>query len=191
MGIKAIETRYRGRRFRSRLEARWAIFFDTIGLPWVYEVDGYKLEDGTCYLPDFLLPSLSAYVEVKPYSPDYPSREIENCRLLSKQTGKAVFMLFQPEPMSVDLDTMAVNGSQKAWWPAGIPSVAAESVRDGVEHNDGCCHFAWCPTCNCYVFGFHGVGPSCANGHDPIVNDELRAAYQAAMSARFEHGETP
>jgi hypothetical protein len=28
MTIQAIETVYRGHRFRSRLEARWAVFFD-------------------------------------------------------------------------------------------------------------------------------------------------------------------
>lgn len=30
--IKAIETSYAGCRFRSRLEARWAVFFDTLGI---------------------------------------------------------------------------------------------------------------------------------------------------------------
>lgn len=30
--MKAIETRYKGYRFRSRLEARWAVFFDALGL---------------------------------------------------------------------------------------------------------------------------------------------------------------
>ena len=30
--IKSIETKYNGFRFRSRLEARWAIFFDMVGL---------------------------------------------------------------------------------------------------------------------------------------------------------------
>ena len=34
MSIKAIETKYNGFRFRSRLEARWAIFFDSIGLKY-------------------------------------------------------------------------------------------------------------------------------------------------------------
>lgn len=30
--IKAIETEYDGHRFRSRLEARWAVFFNAVGL---------------------------------------------------------------------------------------------------------------------------------------------------------------
>jgi len=39
--IKAIETRYSGCRFHSRLEARWAVFFDSLGLVWDYEPEGY------------------------------------------------------------------------------------------------------------------------------------------------------
>lgn len=50
--IKAIETRYKGYRFRSRLEARWAVFFDTLGIPWTYEPQGFE-RNGVRYLPDF------------------------------------------------------------------------------------------------------------------------------------------
>lgn len=63
--IKAIETEYNGYRFRSRLEARWAVFFDAAGIRYVYEPEGFQLEDGTMYLPDFYLPILGIYVEVK------------------------------------------------------------------------------------------------------------------------------
>lgn len=50
--IKAIETHYKGYRFRSRLEARWAVFFDDLRLRWEYETEGFDI-DGTRYLPDF------------------------------------------------------------------------------------------------------------------------------------------
>ena len=53
--IKPIETFYKGYRFRSRLEARWAVFFDALGVEWEYEPEGFVLDDGTCYLPDFRL----------------------------------------------------------------------------------------------------------------------------------------
>jgi hypothetical protein len=59
--IQAIETRYAGCRFRSRLEARWAVFFDYAGIRWEYEPQGYRLSDGTTYLPDFLLTDPSWY----------------------------------------------------------------------------------------------------------------------------------
>ncbi len=54
--MKAIETFYRGYRFRSRLEARWAVFLDCCGIKWQYEPEGYDLGDAGCYLPDFWLP---------------------------------------------------------------------------------------------------------------------------------------
>ena len=64
--IKAIETVYNGYRFRSRLEARWAVFFDAMGIEYQYEPEGYTLKDGTRYLPDFYLPKAETHVEVKP-----------------------------------------------------------------------------------------------------------------------------
>ena len=65
MTIKPIETYYNGYRFRSRLEARWAVFFDEMGIKYEYEPEGLTLSDGTLYLPDFYLPQFHCYFEVK------------------------------------------------------------------------------------------------------------------------------
>jgi hypothetical protein len=61
--VKAIDTRYAGCRFRSRLEARWAVFFDHHDIGWKYEYQGFEV-DGRAYLPDFLL-DCGTWVEVK------------------------------------------------------------------------------------------------------------------------------
>lgn len=53
--MKAIETQYKGYRFRSRLEARWAVFFDALGIEWEYEPEGYDLGEAGWYLPDFFI----------------------------------------------------------------------------------------------------------------------------------------
>lgn len=63
--IKPIETIYNGYKFRSRLEARWAVFFDDAGIRYEYEPEGFKTKSGLCYLPDFYLPDENMYVEVK------------------------------------------------------------------------------------------------------------------------------
>lgn len=60
----AKQTAYKGINFRSRLEARWAAFFDIVG--WVWE---YEPECDGLYIPDFLLhggAGRKVYVEVKP-----------------------------------------------------------------------------------------------------------------------------
>lgn len=61
--MKAIPTKYKGVRFRSRLEARWAVLFDLMQWPWEYEP--IDLEG---YIPDFILPFERGpvLVEVKP-----------------------------------------------------------------------------------------------------------------------------
>lgn len=63
--IRAIQTRYNGHHFRSRLEARWAVLLDSLGVVWEYEREGYVLPDGTQYLPDFWLPREGIYLEIK------------------------------------------------------------------------------------------------------------------------------
>lgn len=99
--MRPIETKYRGYRFRSRLEARWAVFFDTLGLKWWYEPEGFDLyfdyeefakawdfteeellEEGIpqvfealdgkeySYLPDFYLPELNYWIEIKGPNPN-------------------------------------------------------------------------------------------------------------------------
>lgn len=67
--IKAIETEYNGCLFRSRLEARWAVFFDALGVEYQYELEGFDLGEAGWYLPDFYLPGLKLWVEIKAESP--------------------------------------------------------------------------------------------------------------------------
>lgn len=57
MNMQAIETTYNGVTFRSRLEARWALFFDRLGIEWLYENEGYETPHGR-YVPDFWLPKV-------------------------------------------------------------------------------------------------------------------------------------
>jgi len=64
--IPAIQTRYNGRLFRSRLEARWAVYFDSLGVRYEYEPETYKVGEYGLYLPDFYLPDLKVFVEIKP-----------------------------------------------------------------------------------------------------------------------------
>lgn len=66
--IKPIETVYAGYRFRSRLEARWAVVFNSMNLQFEYEQEGFELGSGLRYLPDFFLPTLGVHAEVKPRS---------------------------------------------------------------------------------------------------------------------------
>jgi hypothetical protein len=71
--MKAINTFYDNNYFRSRLEAKWAMFFNLSGIKYVYEPEGFT--DGTDkYLPDFYLPEMylrdksskGVYIEIKP-----------------------------------------------------------------------------------------------------------------------------
>lgn len=57
-----IPTKHKGRQFRSRLEARWARFFDLLG--WQFEYEPFDLRG---WIPDFLLiADRPILVEIKP-----------------------------------------------------------------------------------------------------------------------------
>lgn len=73
--FRAITTRYKGCNFRSRLEARWGVFFDHLGIRWDYEPEGFELGNGLRYLPDFWLPDFNLWVEIKPTECDLAARE--------------------------------------------------------------------------------------------------------------------
>lgn len=90
--MKPIETIYNGYRFRSRLEARWAVFFDVLGVTYQYEPEGFDI-GGEWYLPDFYLPRLETYVEIKPL----PDSGIKNewkwtCHKFQRSTGYNIIL---------------------------------------------------------------------------------------------------
>ena len=60
---QALPSWYRGIEFRSRMEARWAAYFDLLELEWIYEPEGYALPNGN-YCPDFQVERMIC--EVKP-----------------------------------------------------------------------------------------------------------------------------
>jgi hypothetical protein len=120
MTIKAIDTTYRGYRFRSRAEARWAIFLDHAGIKWEYEPQGYVL-DGEPYLPDFLLyPGTpgQTWLEIKAKFPD--AAEIRKAQALARETGIRTYLYFGPCEQSGPGITDAVTDWDKyfeGWVP--------------------------------------------------------------------------
>lgn len=66
--IPSKPTVFGGVTFRSRLEARWAVFFARLGLEWQYEPRAYTTESWSGrYTPDFRLPELGMLIEIKPH----------------------------------------------------------------------------------------------------------------------------
>jgi hypothetical protein len=59
-----------GQYFRDRLEARWALSFDSLGIAYQYGKKGCCLGNGICHLPGFKF-----WVEIKPARPIPPEFE--------------------------------------------------------------------------------------------------------------------
>jgi hypothetical protein len=147
MSIKAIQTRYRGYRFRSRLEARWAVFFDNLGVLFDYEVQGFSLPSGP-YLPDFWLPKLDAWFEVKPCLPT--PLECDLARELTDQTGKVLYLFYGPVPGFgfTDYETLDYGESGWIYTPADTPGVGGGW--------DNCQAFCVCSDCGAVGIRFEG-----------------------------------
>lgn len=89
--LKAIETEHDGWKFRSRLEARWAVILGYLGITYYYEDEGFDLGDGLWYLPDFWLPYHGWWLEIKGKEPT--EEETEKARRLAEQSGCPVVIL--------------------------------------------------------------------------------------------------
>lgn len=98
--FKSLPTMYKNCHFRSRLEARWAVYFDEMGIDWQYEREGYDL-NGIYYLPDFWLPQVKMWAEVKPFL--FSDEEMVKIEMLIRHTGFPVLMLIDaPDYQSYD-----------------------------------------------------------------------------------------
>lgn len=64
--MKVIQTEYKGTIYRSRTEARWAVFMSVLNFPFIYEPEGFDLGKDGWYIPDFYLPSMDTFMEIKP-----------------------------------------------------------------------------------------------------------------------------
>lgn len=65
MDFTAVPRRYAWTSFRSSLEADWACTLDSLSIRWQYEPVTVTLPSGEWYVPDFWLPELATYIEVK------------------------------------------------------------------------------------------------------------------------------
>lgn len=183
MGPRPIETRYRGRLFRSRLEAKWAVVFETLSIPWIYEPEGFQLPSGP-YLPDFRLPRQKIWVEVKPGN--FEEAKSAKAEELAAATGDLVWIVMGDIPI-FDSTGMPENSERKGEWGLMV-------FPDGVADYGYC--LCRCPYCGEIGIQFDGRAERigcCAQAkskHTICTPDakEIIEAYSAARTRRFEHG---
>lgn len=190
---RAIQTSYKGYLFRSRLEARWAVFFDACGVDWEYEPEGYDLGDSIRYLPDFLLHGVDGrdggdlYVEVKGQMTAADAEKINRFVGSGKtnEYGKydRAVLVVGRIPDGDDIEDIIQNIGNAAYndhgdWPNEF----------NFESIDGD-YFAAYPGINLNrKFELFGDDYSYLCDMDNVATER---AYRKARCARFEYGETP
>lgn len=193
--IKAFQTEYRGYLFRSRLEARWAVFFDACGVEYEYEPEGYDLGSGLMYLPDFLLHGVygrgsgDLYVEVKGHMTDADADKINRFYEIGKDNpdtygkSRTAILVVGNIPSGANIDEILWRIEGEAYedngnWPN----------KYNFETIDGD-YFAAYPGINHEgKFELFGDDSSYLCNMDRNATEK---AYRSASQARFEHGERP
>ena len=124
--MKAIPTEYKGISFRSKLEASYAKTLDELEIRWVYEHNGYDI-GGVRYLPDFWLPEIRTFLEVK--GPVIPGAE----------KAKDLAVVLNPEV--------------EAWWfPNFLVVIGNEMGELRLAEDDSHVSLAVCERCKRYWF---------------------------------------
>lgn len=180
MEIKPIETIYNGYRFRSRLEARWAVFFDALGVQYEYEPEGFDL-GGMYYLPDFKVKCwgtrgeitnepFDLWIEVKGEMTEDDASKI---RRFAAKFPILVVGKIPPHGCSSDSSTVGSYDSSNGVYLFNYDLIDGDYFA---AYPAGCSgkFFLWGDDSN-YIWNV----------------SEVEAAYDKARQARFEHGETP
>ncbi len=173
--MKAIETIYNGYRFRSKLEAKWAVFFDQLGIRYEYEPEAFKVDNGW-YTPDFFLPNvclryadtIGVCLEIKPTAWEYDRPYVDR---ISKAANGMPLLLLPGDPLEfVDYGYGTEGGYQ---------------VSPGW---DNCMIMVWCPDCCSLKFEFsEGNYMYCPHCNSPRCVSTLSEAASIARQHRFAH----
>jgi hypothetical protein len=213
--MKPIETIYNGCRFRSRLEAKWAVFFDAGGIKYEYEPEGFELSNGSKYLPDFYFPDYDWYCEVKPPR-ENAGTEILKAIAFAEESKKVVLVLsnipFSKEPNNADVwhyPVMYYNQLREEVLVEYCTILCKYNDNDtieslefatwlGVDRRLSMSNYTFSNffethslPVNDYVMGYLFSKSYSASAMGSKEKDYLERVYTKARQARFEHGEAP
>jgi hypothetical protein len=184
--IKPKKIKYGSFRYNAILEARWAVFFDSLGIKYEYEPIYDEVETGgrvVYYKPDFYLNELDIFVEIKPSKPC----EIENI----KGAGWAkhineIIVLFNLNPPTMELE----NG-----WLYDFPDIRKiPTINDSFWWGQclKCGHvdiaqYAQITSCGCYDKDYYNnlYEKEDKIGHGAERTPRLLKAYSIAKKYKF------
>jgi hypothetical protein len=196
MDLKPIATLYNGYLFRSRLEARWAVFFDTLDIAYEYEKEGYDLGTAGWYLPDFWLPVQKCWIEIKGADPT--EGDLAKVKGLAL-AGKVPVWLFKGPPnYHADDDAFYTDYriNAEAFFFEELPEWYPEMALSDPDEYGGIEKVQQAIAQQGIVWQYQGT-PFATTGEPtalcPFICSDAayRRAFTAARSARFEHRAAP
>ena len=154
--IPSIPTKYNGIEFRSKLEANWAEWFDEYSIKWSYESEGFKPK-GVWYLPDFHLPEINTFIEIKGALQGIPKARKFFDALMEINFNHALKeMIDNPEFGSVTVEYFRKNVESTVEWDAKYLYFLGGSPVPSIyrtNHSTDCRLFC-CKKCGKYWIAF-------------------------------------
>ena len=188
--MKAIETVYKGYRFRSRLEARWAVFFDALDIAWTYEPEGFDL-DGEWYLPDFWLPGFDLFVEIKPFDANklhpYEQGEVMDTIRRFRDCGAGAIMLLRDPGVYGMLRCWDITDSSGGSYDSDFVTWSISNEKPVLFDHENKRDRSYLGN-EVMDLSLDRV-VSIATDHSDWWHDSIQKAYKAFKQARFEYGE--
>jgi hypothetical protein len=190
-------TWYNNYYFRSKLEAKWAVFFDSMKIRWTYEPEAFVCEDKSQYTPDFFLSDAifrngtkwisgddfdgkdavheklnpGIYIEIKPIS--YDTDEHYEKRIVS--SGISPLILLVGDPIEAIIDIHSYHNENKNI-----------QLSPGW---DNCMIFMYCLKCKTLKFDFDEGNyydcPICGRSI-PYTDPQISNAAEFARNFRFQ-----
>lgn len=163
---------YGGCVIRNRLAIRWAMFFDAATLEWIYQPTTLLLPGGTLATPDFFLPDLTLFLNVRQMADVMTASDLTHFNELAQVTGV------------------------RCATASGLPHrqklmVASADLNGKVTRERG--HWYFCRTCNRIELGTGIAKQNCCKRVkvDATTHPRLVAAMMLAFGAEFDDAGVP
>lgn len=185
-------TVFNGIEYRSATEARWAVFFNCLGVDFQYEPKAFSLSTGVGYLPDFYVEDFNAFFEVKPSDDKIVTEEAFKARQLSLDHPGMNVWLAIGAPSAATRNILVLNSPKGIVQDMNGSELSTEDLLSDEKYrfqfledrrDEG---VYWLHSDDYLDFMIGGPGTPTEHFRDPMLIRQVELAYQEARNVKFD-----
>ena len=162
---------YQGTGYRTKIHAKWAIFFDLLQVPFEYITDPVELGPEVYYLPEFWLPEQDCWMIIRKQRFNYNEEKLM-ALALSRHTQKMVFAFYDcKQGLDDELRMNSQNGNLNDCHMGQYLTPSGD--------RDGLMQWGLCDQCGSINIGYMGLHELCYNHktNTPTAHPRLIEAF--------------